>query len=79
VECDKSSKSRSRSQLSVAKDTHQEIMYFRWKYFSEEASVVSMKLPKDKVSKSLIAIDHEGGHVSVDRELREKAVQEKRA
>ena len=43
----------------------------------EEASVVSLKLPKPKVSKSLIAIDHEGGHTWVDSELREKALREK--
>jgi hypothetical protein len=35
----------------------------------EEASVVSLKLPKPEVSKSLIVIDREGGHASVDREL----------
>jgi hypothetical protein len=43
----------------------------------EEASAVSMKLLKVEVTKSLIAIDHEGGHKSVDRELREKVLQEK--
>jgi hypothetical protein len=45
----------------------------------EEASVVSLKLPKAEVSKSLIVIDHEGGHASVDRELWEKALGKKRA
>jgi hypothetical protein len=43
----------------------------------EEASVVSLKLPKPKVPKSLIAIDHEGGHALVDHELQEKALREK--
>jgi hypothetical protein len=43
----------------------------------EEASVVSLKLPKPEVSKSLIVVDHEGGHVSVDRELWGKALWEK--
>jgi hypothetical protein len=43
----------------------------------EEASVVSLKLPKPEVSKSLIVIDHEGGHALVDRELWEKALQGK--
>jgi hypothetical protein len=35
----------------------------------EEASIVSLKLLKPEVLKSLIVIDCEGGHVSVDREL----------
>jgi hypothetical protein len=43
----------------------------------EEASVVSLKLPKSKVLKPLIVVDREGGHASVDRELWEKALQEK--
>jgi hypothetical protein len=40
----------------------------------EEASAVSLKLSKPKVSKSLIAIDREGGHALVDHELQEKAL-----
>jgi hypothetical protein len=43
----------------------------------EEESAVSLKLPKSKVLKSLIAIDIEGGHASTDRELWEKALWEK--
>ena len=38
---------------------------------------MSLKLSKLEVSKSLIAIDCEGGHTSVDRELWEKALWEK--
>jgi hypothetical protein len=40
----------------------------------EEASAVSLKLPKPEVPKSLIAIDHEGGHASVDHEIWEKVL-----
>jgi hypothetical protein len=43
----------------------------------EEASVVSLKLLKPKVSKFLISIYHEGVHMSIDRELREKALRAK--
>jgi hypothetical protein len=43
----------------------------------EEASVVSLKFLKLEVSKSLIVIDHERAHPSVDRELREKVLWEK--
>ena len=43
----------------------------------EEASVVSLKLSKPDVSKSLIVVDREGGHASVDRKLREKALRAK--
>jgi hypothetical protein len=43
----------------------------------EEASAMSLKLPKAEVLKSLLVVDHEGGHMSVDRELWEKALQEK--
>jgi hypothetical protein len=43
----------------------------------EEASVVSLKLLKPEVPKSLIVVDREGGHASVDRELQGKALQEK--
>jgi hypothetical protein len=38
---------------------------------------MSLKLPKPEVSKSLIVIDREGGHVSIDHELREKSLQAK--
>jgi hypothetical protein len=36
-----------------------------------------LKFLKAEVSKSLIAVDRAGGHVSVDRELWEKALREK--
>jgi hypothetical protein len=39
-----------------------------------EESVVCLKLLNPEVSKSLIVIDHEGGHVLVERELWGKAL-----
>jgi hypothetical protein len=43
----------------------------------EEASAVSLKLLKLEVLKSLIVVDHEGKHASIDHELWEKALQAK--
>jgi hypothetical protein len=43
----------------------------------EEASDVSLKLPKPEVPKSLRTVDHEGRHASVDRELQGTSLQEK--
>jgi hypothetical protein len=43
----------------------------------EEESIVSLKLSKTEVSKSLIVVDREGGHASVDHELRGKSAPRK--